>query len=88
MSGTVLPNAMWNPMSSSTGAPTRPHWAANGADDGSEKRVGYSEPYRARSPSVIVRGVAWSIVCPSSKSSKKLPGLVLLMSASISVGGM
>src|SRR5690606_11280943 len=79
MSGTVFPNAMWNPMSSSTGCGTRPTEPANVADDGMAKRVGYRAPYTARSPSVTVRGVACSITCPIWKSSKKLPGFVLLM---------
>ena len=77
MSGTVLPNAMWNATRSSTGAGARPTDAANSADDGIENRVGYSAPYTARSPSVTVRGVACSITCPTVKSSKKLPPLVL-----------
>src|SRR5687767_13691661 len=35
-------------------------------------------PYSARSPSVMVRGVACSITSPTVKSSKNRPGFVLL----------
>jgi hypothetical protein len=43
-SGTVLPNAMWNAISSSTGCGAKPTDAAKAADDGIANRVGYSDP--------------------------------------------
>ena len=47
MSGTVLPKATWKPMSSSTGCGSRPTDAANDAEEGTAKRVGYNDPYTA-----------------------------------------
>jgi hypothetical protein len=40
--------------------------------------------YRAQSPSPIVRGTAWTSVDPVRKSSKKLPGLVLIAMVQLS----
>ena len=78
-SGTVLPNAMWKPISSSTGAGDSPHAAANSAEDG------IGEPGRVQGavqrPVALGDGARGGVVdhLAELKSSKKLPGFVLLM---------
>ena len=78
MSGTVLPNAMWNPMSSSTGCGTRPTRAGERRRRRDGEAGGIQGAVHGTIPSVTVRGVACSITWPDLKSSKKLPGFVLL----------
>jgi hypothetical protein len=76
MSGTVRPKTMLKASRSSTGARGKPRLWAKVSAELVAKREPVSAVYSATSPSVMVRGVAWAIACPTWKSSKKLPSLV------------
>ncbi len=79
-SGTLRPNARWKASRSSSGGRGSPAMRASVAAQCTANLEPVSARYRVASPSVTVRGVACRISWPSTKSSKKLPRVVLLMS--------